>query len=510
MTTHSRSGRRFQLARLAVAFGGMDRGVSSLLALVRVPLLVWGLGLYQYGLYMAILGLTATAGLLDFGLHLGVLNAVAAARGRDDEASIRRTVATAFLSYTAIVVAAGALILPAVSRLPLDALLGIEPGEVPLARQVVLLAAASLLLPMPLKVFSAGLDGFQKQYVTAIYRSVSSLVRLGLLAGAVVLFRERLLLVVAVSVAGELLHWIGLAFYAVHRQGELALHLGSASRTAARALVPTSLLFFVANLANLFKVTLGSTIVSHGLGPEAVPAFSVPFALFMTAYGLASLVSASFWPAYGEAAARGEWSWVERAFSLSARTAVGLGAFFAVLGALFGDRVVDLWIPGRVAASPRLLALLALWLLAQTAVHAVHNLLSGLGRVRVVTATSLVEGLGVFVLSLWLVGTVGVEGVAAAMALAASASAAVLLLVVLPRSTQGRLSVPWGGFLRIGVCLLAAAAAGGGARYVLGGAPPLLIVGAGAGTAAAVFAATAWRLALTPDERRRLRAWARL
>ncbi|NQZ99105.1 MAG: hypothetical protein HRU01_21580, partial [Myxococcales bacterium] len=55
----NRSTQRFELARLSVVFGSLERGIGTALALLRVPLLIWALSLYQYGLYMAILGVVA-------------------------------------------------------------------------------------------------------------------------------------------------------------------------------------------------------------------------------------------------------------------------------------------------------------------------------------------------------------------------------------------------------------------------------------------------------------------
>ncbi len=505
----ARSARRFQLARLAVAFGGLDRGISAVVSLIRVPLLIWGLELYQYGLYMAILGLVAAANLLDFGLHFGVVNNVASARGNDDEKSIRQTIATAFLIYSAIAATCVVLILPAVWLAPLHVLLGIGLDQVPQARHVVLLAMASLLLPLPLKVFAAGLDGFQKQYTVSIYRSFSSLFQLALLACGVVLFRGQLVAVVTATVVGELVHWIVLAFYAVKRQPELALHLGAASRSLAPVLFSTSLMFLVTNLANLFKFTLGSSIISHGMGPAAVPVFSVSMALFMTAYSIASLVSASFWPAFGEAAARGEWQWIQRAFDLSAKTAIGVSALFAVLGALFGDMVIAVWIPRQIEPSATLLALLAIWLLTQTAVHACNNLLAGLNRIHLVMQVTLIEGLSVFGLSLWLVGRLGVEGVATAMVASGLVAASLLLLYVAPKKAGKRLYVPWGALSRIGFCGLVAGAVGVMLRRVLIDLQPVVLLIVGAGLTAATFAGLAWWLAILPDERDRLRSWVR-
>ena len=291
--TANRSARRFELARLAMVFGGIERGISSITSLMRVPLLIWGLELYQYGLYMAILGVVATAGLLDFGLHFGVLNAVAAARGRDDHASIKKIVATAFAIYCAIAGVFVCLLVPAIGMTPMGWLLSISPEEESLARNVALLGFAAVIIPMPLKVFAAGLQGFQKQYVVSVVRSVFHVASFALLAAAIAMFPKNLMLVATVHVATELLQWLVLSFIAVRQQPELALRLKEASRALVPGLTAVGLGFFVVNIANLFKFTLGNTIVSHSLGPAAVPSLSVALALFMTAHHLAAIASGS-------------------------------------------------------------------------------------------------------------------------------------------------------------------------------------------------------------------------
>jgi O-antigen/teichoic acid export membrane protein len=504
----SRSARRFALARLAVAFGGLDRAIGTLASLLRVPLLIWALTLEQYGLYVAILGVVATANLLDFGLSYGVLNAVADARGREDRASISGIVATAFALYTGITAAALALFGPLLLWLPLDRLLGAASDQADLVRQVALLGFASFVLPLPLKVFSAGLQGFQKQYAVSAFRSLSSFAELALLAAVAVAFRGRLVPVVLAVLVTELLRWSLFAWYATRRQPELRLRLRSASRALAPGLAAAGVVFLVTNLANTLKLTLGSTVVSHGLGPAAVPGFSVPLALFVAAFGLALVGAQSLWPAYGEAAARGEWDWVQRAFVLGSKTAVGVAGAFAVPGWLFGAALIDVWMPKSIAVSQPLLLLLAVWLVAETCFNATASLLSGLQRIQIVMWVALVEGVLVLASSLWLVERLGVAAVGGSMALWGCLGAAVLFAATAP-ATGARLRVPWGALLRVLVCMLVSAGVGVALRQALAGRPALTTLALGGGITLGAYAAAAWWLLLTPGERTRVQAFAR-
>ena len=506
-TSADRSARRFQLARLAVAFGGLERGIGSAASLLRIPLLIWGLELYQYGLYMAILGVVAAANLLDFGLHFGVLNAVSNARGRDDFASIKKIVATAFVIYSGIAVIALCLLVAAVDAMPMGWLLSVPPEQEVLARNVALLGFAGVILPMPFKVFAGGLHGFQKQYVVAAFRSVLHLVGFIVLAVAVVMFPKNLILVVAVNTVIDVLSWAILSFVAVRLQPELALRLEAVSRALAPSLTATGLGFFVINISNMFKFTLGNTVVSHGLGPAAVPSLSVAMALFMTAHSLAGMAADSLWPAYGEASARGEWLWVQRAFGLGAKAALGVAGAFATLGGLLGDLLIDLWTPADIEVSRTLLLYFAIWLLSQTCFSIATSLLSGLNRVPIVMGFAVVEGVSVLVLSIWLVDIMGVEGVALAMMISGVASASLCLGVAVPIATKKRVRTPWRTLARVALCIVLSAGIGAWLRSVFGDVQPLIaLVGVGS-VAGVVYVGAAWSILLVPNERERVAAW---
>lgn len=485
--------------------GSAERAINTVASLLRVPLLLWGLGIQLYGLYVAILGIVATARLLDFGLHYGVLNRVAAARGRDDADAIRATVSTAFFLYGGIAVAALLGLTPLVAVLPLEALLGVPPDLVGVARLVVWIALFALVLPIPLKVFSAAIHGFQQQYLVSLFNSVSTLAQLGLLALVVLLAPGRLLWVAGAVLVSEALHWCLFAVWVRRRRPELAVRRGDASRRLAPSLLSAGMAFFVINVANLMKFSLASPIVSHALGPAAVPGFSVPWALFMAGQGVIDLVATSFWAAYGEASARQEWSWVGRAFILGTKAAVGVATLLAVLGWLYGDTLVELWTGGRIVPSRALLGLLGTWLVAQAGVAVAAVLLSGLDRYRVVMWNGLVEGALTLVLALWLIERWGVTGVAGAMAATSGAAAVFLLTVAVPAGTARRVAVPWRALAALGASALAAAAVGWGTLRALAGSPELAGFLVGVVATAATFGAAAWLVVLDGDERRRTR-----
>src|SRR6478672_11065377 len=100
--TNVRAQERSRLVRLAIFFGSGERIVGAFAGAARVSLLVWALGARDYGLYVLVLGVVATANLLDFGVHYGVLTSISLASGRDDTPEIRRIASTGMGIYSAL------------------------------------------------------------------------------------------------------------------------------------------------------------------------------------------------------------------------------------------------------------------------------------------------------------------------------------------------------------------------------------------------------------------------
>lgn len=491
-------------------FGGVERVVLAAASFVRIPLLLWGLDLHDYGIWVAILGIAASATLLDFGLHFGVVNAVSAARGHDDHDAVRRAIATAFIVYAVITVAAAFLLLPVLSWLPLHEAIGAGPQDADLVRGVALLGFAGLILAMPLKVYAASLTGQQELWIVSLFRSVQAVGQLAVLAIAFSVYGAGLLAIAWLGFGTELVSWGLFASWVERRRPELGVRPRFASRALAPTLLATGSTFVAINLANLAKTSLGSAIVAHGRGPEAVASLAVPLGLFTIAFGLAALVASSLWPAYGEAAARSEWSWIERSFALGTKVSLAVAAGFAVLGTFFGSDVIRLWAPKAGRPGLALMAVLGIWLVAQAGVNAAASLLNGMGRLRAVTIASGIEGIAVVSASLAVVQPFGVDGVAFAMACAGLANAAFLLLIAIPVGTAGRVAPPLALLGLLAVSVAAASFVAGALHMALAEVHPALRLLAGAIPTAAVFAALVWTVLLAPAERVRVRAvWTR-
>src|SRR5437773_557266 len=104
-----RSRLRYRRAFLSAVTMALTRGANLVSLLAMVPLALHYLGAEKFGVFATVLAITAMLGFADLGVGNGLLNAVAAASGRDDLGAVRKQVSTAFVLLGALAAALGVL-----------------------------------------------------------------------------------------------------------------------------------------------------------------------------------------------------------------------------------------------------------------------------------------------------------------------------------------------------------------------------------------------------------------
>lgn len=120
-------------------------------------------------------------------------------------------------------------------------------------------------------------------------------------------------------------------------------------------------MFFALQGAAALMYALDNLIVTQIRGPEAVAQYSVAFKLFSVSLLLADVALVPLWPAYGEAIARGDHSWVRDTLRRSMAVTAIAALVVAALLVLFGNAVISLWVGPEMVASAALLFGLGGW-----------------------------------------------------------------------------------------------------------------------------------------------------
>jgi O-antigen/teichoic acid export membrane protein len=179
----------------------------------------------------------------------------------------------------------------------------------------------------------------------------------------------------------------------------------------AAGLLRAGFLFFVIGVAATVAFASDTMILTQLIGPEAVAEYGVAYRLFMIPTVLVSAFLIPLWPAYGDAAARGDVPWIRR--TLWRSLVLGLAITAAIAGVLvvLGETIIDVWVGQVVPTSPELLLGFGIWTVMSAGGVAVAMFLNGTNEIRLQAFLAVIMSIANIALSIWLTLQIGVAGV---------------------------------------------------------------------------------------------------
>lgn len=182
--------------------------ISGLVGIVLVPIMLRGLGVESYGLWIAALSVAGTVGLVDFGLGLSVTREVAASLSSTDGSEAGPFIRAAGTVFILIGIVGGIII--ATLGLPLSSGLHLAPANRPVAHAVFALAGVSFLADRLLAFTTAVLRGLRRFDITNLLATLAAALRaIGIIAlikvgsGAVAVMMWQVVATAAPALAGQ-------------------------------------------------------------------------------------------------------------------------------------------------------------------------------------------------------------------------------------------------------------------------------------------------------------------
>ncbi len=414
-----------------------SRGVNAAVTLALVPLLLPYLGEARYGLWLTAVSIVAMLAPLDLGLSASVVNAISRAKGTGNRLVVRQTLssATVILVALAALYSVGLALAAAVGDI--GGLLN-PPAELyQEANVVMLVVAASVAIALPFGVVQSLRMGEQEGMPVAI---ADMLTGLGLLfvACLTVTYGAGLLFLAATAAAVPVVVAAGHAavcFCRSHREVRPAWI--AVDRPMVVRLLRTGSMFCVLQVAASVAFATDNMVIAWSLGPEVVPSYAIPQRLFSLVPMALTIVLSPMWPAFSEAIAAGDVTWVRqvlrRALVLVVVVTVPAGAVLA----WWGPELITLWSRGRVHAEPALLWGLAMWMTLQGVGITLSMFLNAAECLRLQLVCAMAMALVAFVLKMLLVQHIGVAGVVWATVIAYVPITLIPMLLILPRLLRG-------------------------------------------------------------------------
>ncbi len=342
-TPAGRSQDRYRRAARSALAAAAARVVNISTGLIVVPLTLGYLGQERFGLWMAITSFVSFLVFTDLGLGVGLQNALAKLYGQDDHENPGGYIASglaAMLLMFAALTAVAIFILP---LLPLRDLLNVQ-GAV--ATEELLPTAQAVLIAfgfgLPAGLIQRIYNAYQRGYWGSLQLACGNI--LGLL-GVLLCVHLRLGLPI---LAGTL---VG-ARFSVMLLGSIVLFVRTPSLRPhprlitvgkIRTITGVGLMALGARIPTVLRHSVPLVLIANRFGVAAVTPFAVTLRLIFTGVGLFTMFLSPLWPAYSEAAARGDWSWIRRTLKRTVRlwSLVCIPSFVFLVFA--GQWIIRIW-----------------------------------------------------------------------------------------------------------------------------------------------------------------------
>lgn len=411
-TDAGRSQERYRRALLGTIGNAFSKGIQCLVLLISVPLAISYLGSERYGIWTTITSLVTMWGFSDLGLSQGLINVVSEANGRQDKKTIQRAIASATFLIAMVALTLGVCFAIAYPHLPWISILKAKSPQAmseaaPAAGMFVLL----FLVSLPMNTAGCAQFGLQESAVNAFWSAVASA---STLVGLLIAYHFKAplqYLVLGWSGAALLSRLLqAIQFFGISHR-DLIPGVRDFDWNLAKRLLKIGFLFMIISMSVAIGCTSDSLVLTQVIGPAAVTQYSVVYKLFSLAIVLTSTILVPLWPAYGEAASRGDIHWVQRTLWRSSILTFCLIAAACGVLMICGKWILHLWVGDTVHPTIFLLLPFALYAIVNGMHLPISLVLTGFNIIRFQVgcfAVTAIINLGVsIVLTHWL----GVPGV---------------------------------------------------------------------------------------------------
>lgn len=403
---------RVRRVKLAVGWSITAKCGSLLVTLISVPLAVSTLGAERFGIWITITTFFSIFSFVDGGIGNAVINMVADQHVNKDNNRLRQVISSAYLLLSAIGTL-GVLLTTAFTfaidwrwliSLPAD----ISQAEIAVAALVV---GMLYFTNIPLGLAAKILRGLQESHYISIFAIVSHAI---IVIGTTIAWYFQASLtwfLLAFAIGPVVANGASTLLLRFRNQGALAPRLNHASLSLLCETFRSGSLFLGLQACAALAYQTDALIVSHLLGLEAAAELGMVNRMFLMATALTSLIVAPLWPAFRDAATRGELNWVRTAFRRSLAYSMGISLAVTLPLLLAHQPLIAAWSVREVAPSFDLILAAFIWTNMLVIGSLSTSLLNGLNQIRfqlIVGTLMVITNLPLSIILTQSIGTAGV------------------------------------------------------------------------------------------------------
>lgn len=407
------------VARPGAQLATLARNVSSryvailaetVIGLVMLPFNLHHLGAADYGLWVLLGSLTLHFSILDLGFSGALVKFIAQYRAHRDSRALNEIASTLFF------VMAGFGLLAYLLAALLAFNLGwvfprLTPEQIEVGKWLLLIIAAFVALSLPFGVFGGVTSGFQRYDANngiAIVASIS----VAAVNVSVLLLGYGLLTLVACTTLVRVLALFAYRLTAYRVYPDLRIRASLARRTRLREITGFSVYAGVIDWANKLNYQIDELVVGMFMGSAAVAVWAVAERIISGTQRLTNQLNGVLFPVIVDSDATQNHERLRQILHQGTRLSLATVIPIATVLIMLGDPLIRAWTSPDMAAAVPVLQVLAIAVVIRVGNATGNTLLKGAGRHKLVAWTNLAAGLANIGLSLYLVRTYGLLGVA--------------------------------------------------------------------------------------------------
>lgn len=378
-TEEGRSKERHRRILWTTLASGFAKLTGVLASIITIPLTFNYLDAERFGLWMLFNTLIAFFNFADFGVGYGLLNSIANAKGKDDQQAIQTYIASGMTILWMIAFLLMLIFLTIYPFVQWEKVFNVSsPLTINESYHSALIFGIFIILTIPLNLVQKIQSALQRGFAANLWQGIASLASfIGII----------LSVYLKLNLTGLVFSLLGLPLLVMFFNNVWFFYLSGLNLRLShwqsiKEILSKGSLFFVLYFFAAFAISMDNLLIAHWLGAAAVSNYAVTEKLFSFISLIILLFILPLWPAYNEAFARGDQTWVRKTLKRSILMSLGISSFLSLLLIIFGEQLLWLLMNKTVEVPFMLLMGFGLWKIVEAMGMTLSIFLNGANMIR--------------------------------------------------------------------------------------------------------------------------------
>lgn len=383
--------------------------VEMVIGVLMLPFNVSHLGQSAYGLWVLVASTTFYFSMLNLGYGSSLVKFAAQYRARRDVLALNELSSTMFFVFAALGAAGYAVV--TMLAFNLEGLFNLSLDQGQTGRYVLLIIGAYVALGFPFSVFGGIMNGFQRKYLNGVVGITTSIV-VAVVNVAVLLLGYGLVELVASTTAVRILSYFGYRLNAYRVFPALHISIKHFKVKRLREITGFSAFMLLIDIANKLNYSTDIMVIGAFTSTAAVAVWAVAQRLIELTQRLTDQLNGALFPVVVDSATLGNSERLRLILLQGTRLSLAMVLPISAGLALLAEPLVLAWVGPQFTGSIRVIHVLAFVVTFRVGNATATTLLKGAGDHRLLAFSNLAIGVANVVLSIMLVRTYGLVGVA--------------------------------------------------------------------------------------------------